>query len=648
MRAPATTLAGLLLSILWSAPSPSQPAPPRPLARADVAQFADSVFARYLARYRDPSLVLAVVHGDSVLLLRGYGHESTSPRRPVDPESTVFNIASLSKLITATAAMQLVERGRLSLDADVRSLLPALAAGVGDDAPLTLRQLLSHTSGLDAPFMREVVRRPGELVSLAEYFRAYPPRRGRPPDREIRYSNYGVALAGHLVEIASGETFVDYAASQVLAPLGMRRSTFLQPPPPQLAARVATAGSGAVPNALLGVPAGSMTSTASDMARFMIAHLNGGRLPDDLGGARVLSEQSVRRMHTRTWSAHPRLPGVALGFFETDLGGLRGLFHTGARTHFSLLYLAPERRIGIFIVQAMRQGGEFRTLRTEFVSAFLSRYLAAAPVALGRTSAHTTGSLRRARRFAGVYRPVLLSSTTIERAAMLGADTRVTAHPGGSLTVSIPGGSRLNVAEQDSGLYRALDGNDASLNVAFLQSSDGRVRGMALAGSTQDPVSFERLRWFERGAVHVGLLGACALLFVVTGMVGLVDAVARVIRRQRGPAVATMSSPERRAWRVAMLTSAFVTLAPATTAAIVMAHTGDDDAADNLRLALTVGLTFLLAAAACGVALVPLAFHAWRCRYWSGPRRVHYAALAAAVVISLPLLGYYHLLGYWL
>ena len=192
------------------AAAPTRGHPPRFSTAADLEAFADSFFTPYLREFPAPSLAVAVVYRDSVVLLKGYGHERTHPERPVDADSTLFNVASISKLFTAAAAMQLVEQGRLAPDEDVSQWLgPGWVRGEGP--PITLRHLLTHTSGLDGAFMRDVVARPSELVPLRDYLARFPPRRGRPPGREIRYSNLGMALVGRIVEVGSGLPFDDYA-----------------------------------------------------------------------------------------------------------------------------------------------------------------------------------------------------------------------------------------------------------------------------------------------------------------------------------------------------------------------------------------------------------------------------------------------------
>jgi hypothetical protein len=416
----------------------------------------------------------------------------------------------------------------------------------------------------------------------------------------------------------------------------MPHSSFRQPPPEPLAARVATAGSGRVPDALLAYPAGSMVSTASDMARFLIAHLNGGLM----GPARLLSEAGIGLMHARQWSADPRVPGVGLGFFESALGGEPGLFHTGARVHFSLLYLFPERRVGLFVVQSLRQGGEFQALRTDFVRAFAARYFPHPPPPV-RDDA---GAAARAVAFAGVYRPHLLPTTTIERAIGLFSDTRVRALPGGLLELTLPAGPTLSLKEAGDGLYRATGGPEDGLMFAFERDRGGRVLRLSLSGNTQDPITFDRLAWYQRGTLHAMVLGLVLLLFLGCAAAEIASGIARLVRRRaRDPGPAGAQST----WRIAALAGVFVGASPLSVAVLVLVHQGDDAAADGLRLALRTGCTLLLAGTALGLVLVPLSLRVRREAYWSAPRRTYFYSLALGAVVAAPLLLHYHVLGYW-
>ena len=601
---------------------------------AELEAFADSFFAAYVDAYHEPSLAVTVVRSGAVLLEKGYGWEDSVGGRPVDARATLFNVASLSKLVTATAAMQQVERGRLDphrgIDEQLgTTLIPDSESRIPD--PVTPWHLLTHTSGLDAPFLRDVVATPAQVEPLGDYLARHPPRRGRPPGREIRYSNTGFIVLGHVVERASGGRFEDVIERDVLAPLGMTRSTFRQPPPDPLRARVAIAGAGPVPDALRGYPAGSLVSTAHDMGRFVRAHLGGGALD----GARVLADTTVAAMHATQFRADARQPGVALGFFETDLGGRRALFHTGARVHFSLIWLSTELDLGVFVVHAMRQGGEFQTLRTDFVRALLERFGASGPApAYRRMDADA--------RYAGVYRPILLNSSTIERAAWLGMDTRVRLIRG-RLRVEIPGGPVILLAPVDRDLYRGIAGPHGDLTLSFQRDARDRVTGMTLAGGTQDPTRFERLAWWRRGLLHAIALGAAFALFLVYALAWPIGALVRSVR-------GTPRAPEPRAARIARIaaraTATLVVLAPLVVAALVLSHHGDDTAGQHLRSSLTVGLSLLLLGAIVSLSLPVFAALAWRRRWWTTRRRVGYSALAVAALVALPLLAWYHLLGF--
>lgn len=202
----------------------------------------------------------------------------------------------------------------------------------------------------------------------------------------------------------------------------------------------------------------------------------------------------------------------------------------------------------------------------------------------------------------------------------------------------------MSLVEIDSGLYRVLNGPNEGLTIAFERDAGGGVRRMAMSGSTQDPVSFDHLAWYQRGTPHALLMGAVFLLFVGCTLAELLGGALRLLlRRER---VLELLGA-RRAWGAAVTAGALMMSAPLSVAALALTHRGDDTASDGLRLALTVGLTLLLAGTAVGLALVPLSLRAWRERYWSAARRVYFTTLAIGALIAAPLLLRYHLLGYW-
>jgi CubicO group peptidase (beta-lactamase class C family) len=263
---------------------------------------------------------------------------------------TVFRIASVSKVFTAAAAARLAADGRLSLTADIRTerqWLERLAPGA---EPVTMAGLLTHTAGFDDRIVGMFARSVTEVTSLAEYVQTAMPRRTSAPGREVRYSNHGAALAGLVVAQAVGAPFDEAVATLVLHPLGMTSTSFAQPLPPDLLARLAIAydcsDTGCAPLPLdyrHAPPAGGLVTTPADMRRFMRGILDGGE--------GTIGQEAVRLLTTGTWSAHPDVPGMALALQEQDIAGYRGLVHAGRSSGYtSLLAIVPEASAGLFVV----------------------------------------------------------------------------------------------------------------------------------------------------------------------------------------------------------------------------------------------------------------------------------------------------------
>ena len=189
------------------------------------------------------------------------------------------------------------------------------------------------------------------------------------------YSNYGLALAGYIVERTSGEPFEEYIATHILEPLRMERSTFAQPLPPELEATMSrgymAASQGAknfefIPTA----PAGSLSTTAADMTRFMLAFLAGGTLE----GATILKPETVRAMETRQLDLPPAVRSVGLVLMEYSSNGQRIVGHGGDTFYFhSDMIMIREARVGLFI-SYNSAGSRFGGGRGEVIRAFLDRY----------------------------------------------------------------------------------------------------------------------------------------------------------------------------------------------------------------------------------------------------------------------------------
>ena len=341
-----------LLCCAWllALPAAAEPAP-GPRDPREVEAFFDGLLPGLLAAQHAPGAVLSVVRDGKLLFEKGYGLADVATGRPMDPERTLMRVASVSKLFTATAAMQLASAGKLDLHADVNQYLDGFRIEDGFGGPVTLHHLLTHTAGFDDRFLGSSRALGSEFPSLGDYLAARMPPRVMPLGRVVSYSNHGMALVGHLVERASGLSFADYMQRNVFDPLEMKRSRFglRVPLDPDLAVSYRWERGRFVPmgydHSLLG-PADELNTTARDMANFMIAHLSGGRFH----AAQILPPETERLMQERHFSVHPEVTGWAYGFEEGVANGQRSVGHGGDWRGFkSLVLLYPQYGFGLFV-----------------------------------------------------------------------------------------------------------------------------------------------------------------------------------------------------------------------------------------------------------------------------------------------------------
>jgi CubicO group peptidase (beta-lactamase class C family) len=343
-------LAALALSAatapLLAAPAATTVAP------VELAGFVDGIVAEQIAAREVAGAVVTVVQNGRVALNRGYGHQDVAAGVPVDATRSLFRPGSVSKLITWTALMQQIERGRVDLDADVNRYLDFTIPPF-EGKPIRVRDLFTHSVGMsDAPGI--ITRDPAKLLTFRDWMKRNIPRRVWAPGTEIAYSNYGAALAGYIVAQVSGEEFDPYVERHILGPLKMDSTSFREPLPPALAPRM-TKGyrleKGRFveqPPELISAiaPAGAATSNGPDMARFIRMLLGKGTLD----GQQVLKPESVRFLLADGLSNAPGLPGMAHGFFVFRQQGPRLVGHGGNTADFhSILVLAPDANSGFFI-----------------------------------------------------------------------------------------------------------------------------------------------------------------------------------------------------------------------------------------------------------------------------------------------------------
>ena len=413
-RAMALVVVALLasLSLLTACGSTSSSAslPPREppsgehqLTAEDVNAWLDGKLPDALKNEDIPGAVVSVVKDGQVVTTRGYGWADTgaSGGQPVavDPQKSLFRVASISKIPTSIAAMQLVEQGKVDLDTDISAYLDFEIERRFDE-PLTLRNLLTHSAGFE-----ESIRMAQDETDLEAYVKTNPPVQVFEPGSTPGYSNYGMALAGYIVQRVSGQPFETYVREHVLEPAGMTSSTYEQPLPKDMAGSLGpgyTSTGEEVPFELMGdFPAGSLTVSAPDFAAFMNAQLS--RSP------KLLREETWEQM----WSpglGEERLGNRAkagemgLGYFDLSRHGRRVVGHGGDIVGWhSQFELYPEENTGISISYNGdgNDSDSSNNLREDLAQGFADRYFPGETV----KASGSKDSAERARQVAGSYVP---------------------------------------------------------------------------------------------------------------------------------------------------------------------------------------------------------------------------------------------------
>ena len=617
-------------------------APPAEVAPAgilsdplEVGAFFDGVMAEQLESYHIPGATVAVVADGELLFAKGYGYADLATHRPVVAERTVFRPGSVSKVITWTAVMQLVDEGKLDLDADVNEYLTDFKIPPAFGEPITLADCMTHTAGFEDRRVAVLKAGPDDLKPLGTYLKDGVLARVFPPGEVPAYSNYGTSLGGYIVERVSGVPFDQYLEENIFEPLSMTRSTFREPVPPALEADLAvgyTFEGGAFEAQdfewLQEYPAGSMSATATDMAQFMLAHLQEGRY----GSKRILSEAAAREMHRRLFTSDPRVNGWAHGFMEMTLNGERVIWHGGDTIYFhTALALFPERGVGVYVSYNSPDG---TFARLDLIDAFADRYF---PAAREPAPEPASGAARAAAPYAGPYvRSRSVFTRLMKFSGFLNPITLKATPEGYLLAPGRLGRPMTRYLEVEPGTFREV-GADETLGdkLVFAVDEGGRVK---YAFFENDPTNaLVRVPWYQAASFHRVVRAACLVLFlsaIFTWPVGWF--LGRRRQRARDPFVARAA--RLCAWALSLLNVVFVVA--------LMRFFDPVGVLFGLSAGLKAALVLPIVTTVLAVAVVVLAVVAWVKKFWRVRGRVHYTLVAAAAVAFVLWLNYWNLLGF--
>jgi len=446
--------------------------PPHELTVADVHAFLDGFVPMQLEREDIAGAVVLVVKDGAIFFAKGYGYSDTEKKTPVTVDATLFRPGSISKLFTWTAVMQLVEQGKLDLDRDINTYLD-FKVPEKFGKPITLRNIMTHTPGFEEQIKDLINDEGAPIATLKQHLATHIPERIFPPGTTPAYSNYGASLAGYIVERVSGRPFNDYVAENIFKPLRMSHSTFAQPLPAELKPLMSSGyrlGSGkSKPFEIIEeAPAGALAATASDLARFMLAHLQNGKLDN----AQVLRPETAAQMHSRQSGLSPALNGMCLGFYEESRNGHRIIGHGGDTVYFhSDMHLMLENGIGFFVSYNSAGKGEISP-RSALWYHFLDRYFPYTPPKVEKLATAETD----ARTVAGRYLTTRRSESSFLKVGAVEENVKVIPEENGTIKIEPFKDFNGQIKKwQEIGplVYRSVNGQDL---LAFRRDDQGKMQ----------------------------------------------------------------------------------------------------------------------------------------------------------------------------
>jgi CubicO group peptidase (beta-lactamase class C family) len=610
-----------------------------PTDPAEMKAFLDEELGREMEKYHIAGAAVSVVKDGELFFAKGYGYADLENKIPVDPEQTIFRIGSVGKLFTWTAVMQLVEQGKLDLDEDIDDYLDFRIPDTYPQ-PITLKHLMTHTSGFDDRLLESLVSDADDQLSTREWLISIMPARARPPGDIASYSNYNAMLAGYIVAQVSGQPYDQYIQEHILNPLGMVHSTAQSPMPPDLRAHSSvgyTYEDGdfqAYPNytaqpAVL--PSGAHQASITDMARFMIAHLQDGRYSDaNIAEARILNESTMQQMHSTVYTPDPRLLGTAHGFFDFSDNGQRTIGHSGyIPPMYSLLLLLPDQNLGVFVAYNSEGGGELTNQHLGFQRAFFDHYY---PTPAVESIKPPADFAERAGRFEGSYRMTQGSHTTLEKVAGLFGAVEISDSGDGTLLLATPWFERRFV-EVEPLYFRQVDG---PFGIVFREDDQGRITHMFTDFTPM--FAFEKLNWYETPGFNMALALGCVLMFLSMIPVILI----RFIRDRRLSSDRKSASRGARAayWiigGISVLNLLFV---------IGTVLWGPTNPLFGVSIIYKIVLGVGVLGAVLTVGALVYSVLAWKSSYWGIAARVHYTLVTVAAVAFVWFLNYWNLLGW--
>lgn len=597
----------------------------------ELEAFLDGLLNSQLKENHIPGATLSIVKDGKLLLAKGYGDANVERHTPVAADTTLFRVGSISKMFTWTSIMQLAEAGKVDLHTDINTYLKTFKVPNTYPQPITLENLLTHTAGFEDSADGIFVKNSSSLTPLNTWLPAHMPARIYPPGQVTAYSNYGATLAGYIVEQVSGMPYDQYVQQHLFQPLNMQHSSFLQPLPLDLEAKLAqgyTYAAGAytaepVENVEI-APAGSLSTTATDMANFMIAHLQLGRF----GNARILQEATALNMQKQHFANDPNVDGMAYGFWIQSLNGQKIIQHGGDTVFMhSLMSLLPAQNVGIFL-SFNSDGGA--SVRNAVLQAFLDRYFpASTPEAV--PTKPLVGYEDRVSQIVGTYWSTRRNDTTYQKIFNLSSIATVSDKGNGHILL----GGRDAVEIKPWTFREVLREQET-----FVFRSD--AEGIHLFVSDDPIAGFTKNTWYETPQFQIVLLVVSLLFFLVTFLRGPVHLVRAILAKRHGkPLTKGVRSVSTLwlGWIISVLNLIFIM-------GLILLFTGDQAAiAFSKPPVLTTFTVIAMIAGFLAIVLLVFSILLWGVRSVSWGARIYYTLFTLVAIAFVIDIAFWNLLN---
>ncbi|NMM63729.1 beta-lactamase family protein [Clostridium sp. P21] len=607
-----------------------------PINEKEIELFSDKFFTQNMKKNNVPGAAIVVVKDGKVIFKKGYGYANIEKKVPIDPDKTVFRNGSVGKLFTAAAVMQLYEKGLINLDDNVNNYLKTFKVNNKFSKPVTFANIMTHSSGLDSGCeIGGASKSKLNQISYENYMKTHVPNVINEPGTITNYSNSGYNLLGYLIEKISGMSYENYMQKNIFDALNMKNSNVVSKVENMASGYNFENGSLNTVNYTGYEPSlgcGSINSTVIDMANFMIANLQNGKLGDN----QILNESTSKLMQKQHFTNNTDLPGMAYGFIQNYKNNQKIIKHEGAVNGFiTSMFLMPEHNLGFYVAT-----NSLNPITFQFEDAFVNHYY---PLKQNKLINPPSNFKEKTHEYAGTYREYHdVSKSYITKCfALFGDDYEVKIEDNKNGTLTMKGMSMEKVpfstklVQIKPMLFQRQDNLEY---VAFRKDKSGHVTHL-FSGNTPEE-SFEKTKWYENQKLNLCLLAGSLLIFAITSLVCFSKFIIRIIRRKT-----CQDSKLLILAKLSLKTSCFFNTLCTMGIFAVLIHVGYDMnfGLPNIFYALLSGL---MATSILTIFNVVFTFIIWRKKHWALTKRGCYTVITIASVLFICFLNYWNMLGF--